>query len=125
MDYIAFPSMKDAATETSHADITESTITFSTISTASSQQTLTDIKRFNRAEYNNVATETDFPAITSLTISITTTDIDVDVSSEILQEELDTGKGMMTYNKYINKKNPYVSYLRSRSWLYSLELFHF
>lgn len=96
MDFIAFLSMKDAATETSHADITESTITFSTISTTSSQQTLTDVKRFNRAEYKNVATETDFPAITSLTISITTTDIDVDVSSEILQEELDTGKGIMS-----------------------------
>ncbi|XP_075167416.1 tarag [Haematobia irritans] len=87
------PSTKDAATETSHADIFESTITISTISNES-QDTLRDVRRTDRPSYREVAIETDFPIVTSLTISITTTDIYVDRSSEIV-EERDKGDSLV------------------------------
>ncbi|XP_073845958.1 tarag [Musca autumnalis] len=81
-----YPRTRDAATETSFIDILASTSNFTTFSD-DSREILTDIRGSRRPEVRNVATETDFPTVTSLTISITTTDIDVDYSSDIVAEE--------------------------------------
>ncbi|XP_058984819.1 uncharacterized protein LOC131805557 [Musca domestica] len=77
---------RDVGTETSFSDILGSASTFSNFSD-DSRRTLTDTRAHQKPEVRNVATETDFLTVTSLTISITTTDIDVDYSSDIAAEE--------------------------------------